>query len=155
MNYEFFKVLHVLSVCGMVGATLCNGLLHNIVNKQGITSAAVVTLSNIMQINRVVMGPSLALIAITGGYLVSSIGYTLSDTWLQLSIVLTAALIVAFIAGYYMEARLEKIAIEAKTQNDEQLPKSYQNLFFRILPIGFGATLTSILIIYLMITKHL
>jgi uncharacterized membrane protein len=54
-----------------------------------------------------------------------------------------------------MEARLEKIAIEAKTQNDEQLPKSYQNLFFRIIPIGFGATLTSILIIYLMIAKHL
>ena len=58
MNYEFFKELHVLSVCGMVGATLCNGLLHNIVNKQGITSAAFGTLSNSMQSNRVVMGPS-------------------------------------------------------------------------------------------------
>jgi uncharacterized membrane protein len=33
------------------------------------------------------MGPSLALIVTTGGYLVFSTGYTFSDTWLQLSIV--------------------------------------------------------------------
>jgi uncharacterized membrane protein len=155
MNYEFIKVLHVISVCGMVGATLCNGLLHSMVNKQGLTSSAVVTLSNIMKINRVVMGPSFALIVITGGYLVSTIGYTLSDTWLQLSIVLTVVLIAAFIAGYYMEARLEKIATEARSENEELLPKSYHKLFLRIIPIGFGATLASIIVIYLMVAKHL
>jgi uncharacterized membrane protein len=114
MNYEFFKFLHVLSVCAMVGATLCNGLLHGIVNKNGHTSAAVVTLSNIMKINKTLMGPSLALIVLTGGYLVSSIGYSLSNTWLQLSIILTFLLIVAFIVGYVMEERLEKIAMAAR-----------------------------------------
>jgi uncharacterized membrane protein len=101
------------------------------------------------------MGPSLALIVTTGGYLVFSTGYTFSDTWLQLSIVLTVILIVAFIAGCYMEARLEKIAIGAKAHYEEQLPKSYQNLFFCIIPIGAGATLVSIIIIYLMVAKHL
>jgi uncharacterized membrane protein len=155
MNYEFFKVLHVLSVCAMVGATLSNGLLHSIVNNNGHTSAAVVTLSNIMKINKTLMGPSLALIVLTGGYLVSSIGYSLSNTWLQLSIILTFLLIVAFIVGYVMEERLEKIAMAARDKNNDLLPKSYKNLFFRIVPIGFGATLASIFILYLMIVKHL
>jgi uncharacterized membrane protein len=114
MNREFFIVLHVISVCGMVGATLCNGLLHSIVTKHGLASSAIVTLSNIMQINRAVMRPSFVLIVITGGYLVSSTGYSFFDTWLLLSITLTVVLIALFIAGYYMEARLEKIAIETK-----------------------------------------
>jgi uncharacterized membrane protein len=54
-----------------------------------------------------------------------------------------------------MEARLEKIAIETKSLSEERLPKSYQRLFVRILPIGFGATLVSIVVIYFMVTKHL
>ena len=155
MNYEFLKVLHVFSVCGIIGATLCNGLLHSVVNKSGLTSAAVVTLSNIMKINKTLMGPSLVIIVLTGGYLVSTIGYSLSNIWLQLSIILTFLLIVAFIFGYYMEEKLEKIALIASAKNNELLPKMYKRLFFRILPIGFGAALISIFILYLMFFKPL
>ncbi|MFT5653397.1 MAG: putative membrane protein [Psychromonas sp.] len=153
MSYEIVKVFHLLSVCIMVGATFCNGLMHSMVMKKGNPSSAVVILANIMDINRYLMAPSFAVIVMTGSYLVYLTGYSLASTWLWLSIALTVMLIFAFFIGYVLEAHLERLAVQEHKNNEAQLSDSYRKLFFRMMPIGSGATLAIIAIIYLMVAK--
>jgi uncharacterized membrane protein len=153
MTYELVKVLHVLSVCVMVGATFCNGLMHARVVKKGCPSSAVVMLANIMDINRYLMAPSFVMIIMTGSYLVFLAGYSLTSAWLWLSITLTAVLIFAFLLGYVLEARLERLAVQGQQNKDLKLSDNYRTLFIRVMPVGSGATLVIIAVIYLMVTK--
>jgi uncharacterized membrane protein len=72
---------------------------------------------------------------------------------LWLSITLTAVLIFAFLLGYVLEARLERLAVQGQQNKDLKLSDNYRTLFIRVMPVGSGATLVIIAVIYLMVTK--
>ena len=151
--YELTKMVHVVAVCMMVGATLCNGLLHMIVMRANAPQSATVTLSNIMTVNRVIMAPAFIGIVASGLAMAFQAGFAFSEFWLLVSILLTAALIAGFIGGYGLERQLERIAEIAKSKGEEALPDRYWSVVRRAVPVGAGAAAASVAVIYLMIAK--
>ncbi|MCO6186799.1 DUF2269 family protein [Rhizobium sp. L1K21] len=152
-SYDILKVIHILSVCLMIGATAINGLLHALVIKGNSPLPASQTLHNIMQVNRLIMAPGFVGIIVSGLWLIQVVGFAVGDVWLLTSIILTAVLILAFGLGYRVEARLERIADTANNEGQHGLPGSYRRLFGLVTPIGGGATIISIIIVYLMVAK--
>jgi uncharacterized membrane protein len=151
--FDLVKTAHIFSVCMMVGATLCNGLLHSIVARQNTPRSAVVTLSNIMSVNRVIMAPSFAGIVASGLAMVFQVGYAFGNAWLLISILLTAVLIAGFLGGYVIEGRLEQLAVDANLRGEKNLPNQYWRMTRKAMPIGAGAALASVVVIYLMVAK--
>ncbi|WP_196161319.1 DUF2269 family protein [Reinekea sp. G2M2-21] len=145
--YLLAKWFHIFGVCGMVGTTLCNGLLHRMALQAPNAAARQTTLSQILLLNRWVMAPSF--VALIGGGLamVSALSLPALPGWLSTSMVLTAVLVLAFIVGYGLEHRLWRLAGQPDTEH------RYRRVFLLAVPVGLLATLLSGVVIYLMIRK--
>ena len=150
---EIIKLVHIASVCLMFGATMSNGVLHLMARSAGLTEARQTLLAAVMAVNKRAMGPSFFGIVISGFLMVIRLDLTLGALWLWLSISLTAVLVSGFIIGYSVEAKLEKITQEKLKGIGEDHAKRYGRTFKMGLPIGSGAALISLAIIYLMIAK--
>lgn len=151
--YIALKFIHILPVCMMLGATLCNGLLHMQAIRSGKLSAAKSTLENIIQINRYIMAPSFVLIIVSGALLAYEINYKLTENWLAVSILLVSILVIEFLVGSNIEEQM-KMSIETALENAEiSLPKQYWSLFNKASSIGGSATIISLIVLFLMISK--
>jgi len=142
-----YKWLHIFGVCGMVGTTLCNGLLHRYALVAKSSDERRVVLNLVMHLNRLVMAPSFFLLIISGGLMTYHLKISTYPLWLSLSMVMTAVLVIAFIIGYVLEHKLLELAI--KSEPDIK----YQRLFWQTAPVGISATILSAIVIYLMISK--
>jgi len=151
--FELLKVAHIVAVSMMVGATLCNGLLHMIVIRENSSRSAAITLSNIMAVNRAIMAPAFVGIVASGVAMALQAGFPFSDFWLLTSILLTVGLIAGFVGGCVLETRLEYLAISASAHDEEALPARYMAVARRAMPIGAAAAIASLAVIYLMIAK--
>ena len=150
--YSLVKAIHILAVSLMVGATLINGILHSLAIRSD-AAGAVVLLGGIVTINRWVMGPSFILLPLSGFWMSVDADISLSTFWLLTSIILTGALILAFLVGVPLENGLHRMAQERVAQGKKDLPSTYGISFRKAAPIGGGAALMSLLTIYLMTAK--
>ena len=147
------KIIHILSVSMMVGATLCNGVLHMIALRSGRLEPMKTTLNNIMQINRLIMAPAFVLIPASGMYIAFDLGLSASDRWLYWSVVLTIVLVFEFLIGYVMERKIETTIETSLSKGETAVPAQYFRLFKIASPIGASATVFSLVVIALMIVK--
>ena len=147
--YTFWKVVHLIAMTAMVGATLINGILH-LQAKSSTPQQAETLLRSVLRVYRLIMLPSLLAIPVTGVVLVTTMGYAFTDTWLLVSALLTLALIAAFWIGAVAEKRLHAIAAGSKMAVHSQ---SYHRVFNWVAPIGMGALLLSVGAIVLMVVK--
>lgn len=150
--FLFAKLVHLLAVILMVGATVINGLLHGQA-KKSTPGAASALLRAVLLINRLIMWPSLLLIPLSGGALMALAGYGLSEIWLQISILLSFFLILAYLVGLRLERRLHNIAHHSDMSGNKMLPADYASTFLKAAPIGFGALLMSLIALGLMVFK--
>lgn len=146
--YLIVKSIHLIGICLMLGATACNGLLHFQAKNNTPAQHRHVTLKNIAQSNKIIMGPAFLLLISSGLTLVYLTGIALSTLWLKLSLMLTAVLLLAFVCGHRIESKLEQVTIRTP-----QNQKHYLQLLSFAIPIGAGATLLSVLVLYLMVFK--
>jgi uncharacterized membrane protein len=137
----------------MLGATLCNGVLHLSAIKSDSVNSVFITLKNIMKINQMIMAPSFVLLIMSGLFMVQQFNLSLDILWLKVSLVLTFILVFEFIFGYKIEQKLENIAQDSLHKKHKKLQSSYWKLLKIAYPIGSSATLFSLIIIYLMIVK--
>lgn len=150
--YLLTKLIHILTMCLMVGATAINGILHGMARGASPSQASAL-LKAVMGINRLIMGPSLLVIPVSGYGLTVLAGYSMTDKWLLISATLSAALIVAYLVGLRLENRLHCIAIHSAAQSENDLPDGYNRIFWQAAPIGLAALAMSIVALYLMIFK--
>lgn len=154
MSYLLLKYLHILAAILMLGTTFCNGLLRFHTNATRRNSHIQAVSSGVTQLNRYLLGPSLVLLLITG----VSMGikhWSFDMFWLRGSLVLYSLLVVAFIIGYALERRLELEAIHAHAIGQQNPSERYWRLMRQATPVGFGATLISLLLLYFMLAKPL
>jgi uncharacterized membrane protein len=137
----------------MLGATLCNGVLHLSAIKSGSVNFIFTTLKNIMKINQMIMAPSFILLITSGLLMAQQFNLSFNTLWLKASIVLTFILVLEFIFGYKIEKKLEKIAQDSVRKKHKEIQKSYWKQLKIAYPIGSSATIFSLIIIYLMIVK--
>nr|WP_321483379.1 DUF2269 family protein [uncultured Cohaesibacter sp.] len=146
------KLVHLFAAILMVGATVINGLIHNMARKAS-PARAEAMLSIVLAVNSYFMGPSLLALPLTGGGLMWLAGYDFDALWLLLSIVLSVFLIVAYIFGARLEHRLFEIATSTECTGEPILPAQYQRVFRKAAPIGSAALLMSLAALSFMVFK--
>lgn len=150
--YLSAKFIHVLAVILMVGATVINGLLHGLATKSTPIEASAL-LSAVLSINRLIMGPSLLIIPLSGYWLMNLTDYKLAQNWLSISVVLSTLLIAAYVLGLRLERQLHNIANRSADLQENSLPAVYNYTFLKAAPIGFSALVMSLSALILMIFK--
>ncbi len=146
------KLIHLLAVIIMVGATIINGVIHSHA-RVSTPVEAVALLRVVTWINKIFMGPSLLIIPASGLWMLLMLGYDWRTGWLLTSIAFTLALLMAFVVGDRVERQLLRIAIEATRTNLSALPDSYATTFGKAIPIGSAALVMSLAVLILMIFK--
>lgn len=148
------KLLHIFSVILMVGATVFNGVLHSQAKEYTPVQSAAL-LKTVLIINKRFMGPSLVIIPLSGAGMVIALDYDWQALWLFLSIVVTFALLIAFIVGSRIETRLHRIAFEAAAHSQKTLPATYRSTFAKAAPIGLSALVMCLVVLILMVFRPL
>ncbi|TKZ19397.1 DUF2269 family protein [Shimia litoralis] len=146
------KLVHILSVILMVGATIINGVIHSHARRLPPTEATAL-LQVISSVNLLMMGPSLLVIPVSGLWMVKLLGYDVWTGWLSLSIALSMALCAAFLVGDRFERRLLDIAQQASLGKLMRLPTCYEITFAKAAPIGGAALVMSVAALVLMVFK--
>ncbi|GAA6178498.1 DUF2269 family protein [Sulfitobacter pacificus] len=150
--YPAAKFLHVFAVILMVGATFINGVIHG--QAKGSTPVeASALLKVVLLINRLIMGPSLLLIPLSGYWLMRITNYGLAEGWLLISFVLSLLLLLAYAIGLRLERRLHSIATRSMALQNSVLPAEYNRSFLKAAAIGLGALMMSLAALFLMIFK--
>lgn len=147
------KFLHIVGVTMMVGATLCNGIIHyNAMNDRSIENK-VTSLHNIMRINQVIMIPGFILLVFNGLFMLYQSNISAELFWLKSSIIITAILIIEFLWGYLLEKKLLNLSKNSITKKAIDFNKKYKSILIRAVPIGSSAGILSLLAVYLMVIK--
>ncbi|MDE0969396.1 MAG: DUF2269 family protein [Octadecabacter sp.] len=150
--YLAANFLHFFAVILMVNANIINGLIHGQA-KVSTPLEASTLLNAVLLTNRLIMGPSLLIIPLSGYWLMTLTGYELTESWLFISVALSTLLIATYLLGLRLERRLHSIANRSATFQDSILPIEYNRTFLKAAPIGFGALLVSLAAFSLMIFK--
>ena len=150
--YLAANFLHFFAVILMVNANIINGLIHGQA-KVSTPLEASTLLNAVLLTNRLIMGPSLLIIPLSGYWLMTLTGYELTESWLFISVALSTLLIATYLLGLRLERRLHSIANRSATFQDSILPIEYNQTFLKAAPIGFGALLVSLAAFSLMIFK--
>ncbi len=151
MHYEILKTIHIVAACAMVGTTLGNGVLHGLARGATHAGRAAQLLRGVMAINFRIMGPAFGALVVTGGLLARDLGVGITEAWLLWGIVLTAVLVALFAVGLLLENAMHRCA--KSVPETAPLPDKYQTLFRRAIPIGGGATILSLVVIFIMVAK--
>jgi len=89
---------------------------------------------------------------ITGLALVHHIGYSISEGWIVLSILLYLAAGAFWLPVVWMQVRMRDLALDAVREN-RPLPRAYHQLFRVWFAFGFPAFAAVLVIFWLMIAK--
>tara|TARA_R110002049_G_scaffold295840_1_gene483521 strand:- start:18193 stop:18663 length:471 start_codon:yes stop_codon:yes gene_type:complete len=146
------KLIHILAVILMVGATILNGVIHAQARSSTSIEAAAL-LRIVTRINSVFMAPSLLVLPASGLWMMGLLGYDWWTGWLVASIALSLALLVAFVVGDRVERKLHDIATEAAQDGGAALPDRYEATFRAAAPIGIAALIMSFASLFLMVFK--
>lgn len=146
------KLIHILAVIIMVGATIINGVIHAHA-RISTPGEATALLRVVTRINKIFMGPSLLIIPASGLWMMLLLGYDWLTGWLVASIALSLALLLAFVVGDRVERRLHDIATDAAHKGVAVLPDSYETTFKKAAPISGAAFIMSITTLVLMVFK--
>lgn len=151
--YHILLYVHILSAIVMVGISFANGIGKTFAdqtkNVNRMTSVSALT----MYFNKVLMLPSLVILALSGLGLVYVLRLSMFKDWIFQSVIILFVLFVLFFAGNYYETRLYKIAKAAEENKQLKMPMEYYNIGKRYYVIGSIVTVAILLVLYLMIFK--
>ncbi len=123
------KFVHVLAAAAMFGTWLCLASFMVLAHRSGNTSVVALTTQFVVSVEKMVMIAAIALLPVSGFPLASAIGLSsLSELWIDISLVLYAVIVVCWIAAFRIEIRIRDLAREAAL-NATRLPEPYRRLF--------------------------
>ncbi|MGR3711856.1 MAG: DUF2269 family protein [Shimia sp.] len=115
------KCLHLIAMALMLGGTVINGLLH-VQARHSSPETATALVTAVLRINRLLMLPALLGLPVSGMWLCYLKGYAFTDFWILAGIILSAALLLAYVLGARIEHVLWYIAKKATRANASTLP---------------------------------
>ncbi len=123
------KFVHVLAAAAMFGTWLCLASFMVLAHRSGNTSVVALTTQFVVSVEKMVMIAAIALLPVSGFPLASAIGLSsLSELWIDISLVLYAVIVVCWIAAFRIEIRIRDLAREAAL-NATRLPEPCRRLF--------------------------
>ncbi len=122
------KFVHMIAAAVMFGTWLCIALFMVFAYLSRNTSVAAVTAIFVVRAELMLMIPAAVLQPLAGFPLAVAIGARLDEYWIEVSTIVYAAVVTAWLAALIIELRIRKETQNAAL-NGEPLPDSYRRLF--------------------------
>ena len=122
------KFVHMIAMAVMFGAWTRIALFMLFAYRSRNTSVVAVTALFVVRAEFMLMAPAVALQPLAGFPLAVAIGARLDEYWLELSVAVYAAVVVAWLATLIIELRIRKLTQQAALDG-VKLPDSYRRLF--------------------------
>ena len=122
------KFVHVLAAAAMFGTALGVALFMLLADRSGNVSVVAVTARFAVVVELMVMTPALALQPISGFPLAATIGLSLGEFWIVLSLLIYAVVVAGWLAVLLLEIRIRDLTQEA-VLNRVPLPDAYHRVF--------------------------
>ena len=150
--YLALKFLHVIGAAVLLGTGAGIAFFLWMANRTG-KAAAVASVARIVVIADFVFTATAVVVQpVTGILLAWQMGFSLSDRWIALSILLYFVTGAFWIPVVFMQIRMRDLAMKA-ARDGRALPAEYHRLFKRWFAFGFPAFGAVLLIFWLMIAK--
>jgi uncharacterized membrane protein len=144
------KFVHMIAMAVMLGTWLCIALFMLSAYRSGNTSVVALTSLFAVRAELVLMAPAVALQPLAGFPLAVAIGAHLDEYWIEVSVAIYIAVVVAWLASLIVELRVRNLAGQAAL-NGKPLPGSYRRLFVLWSAMTFSGLGGMIAIMALMI----
>jgi uncharacterized membrane protein len=122
------KFVHMITMAVMFGTWITIALFTLFAYRSGNTSVAALTALFVVRAELILMAPAVALQPLAGFPLAVAIGARLDEYWIEVSVAVYAAVVVAWLANLIIELRIRKVTQEAALAS-APLPDSYRRLF--------------------------
>ena len=152
MLYFVLKFIHIIGACVLLGTGAGIAFFMLAAHLTGKASTIAPVARIVVLADFLFTATAVVLQPITGVALAWSVGYSLTEGWIVISILLYILTGVFWLPVVLMQIEMRNLAIAA-AQSGEQLPKRYHDLFRRWFFFGFPAFASVLAIVWLMITR--
>jgi uncharacterized membrane protein len=152
LTYYFLKYLHIIGASVLLG-TGAGIAFFMLAAHRTADPAVIASVARIVVISDFIFTASaVAVQPITGLLLAWWVGYSLTEGWLVVSIILYVVIGAFWLPVVFMQIRMRDLALEA-TVARKPLPTAYHQLFWRWFLCGFPAFAAVLAIFWLMIVR--
>ena len=149
---DLIRVLHVLGACVLIGTGSGIAFFMVMAHRSG-DAKLIAGVGSIVVIADWVFTASAAIAQpITGLLLIHHVGWSLSDGWVWLSLVLYGVIGACWLPVVVIQMQLRDLAVEASTQN-APLPPRYHKLFRIWFALGVPAFTAIVALLWLMVVR--
>lgn len=152
MLYFVLKYLHVIGASVLLGTGAGIAFFMLVAHLRRDPAVIAGTARIVVLADFVFTATAVVLQPITGVALAWHVGYSLTDGWIALSIVLYLVTGAFWLPVVWMQVRMRDLAVAA-VRNGTPLPVAYHRLFRTWFVFGFPAFATVLAIFWLMITR--
>jgi uncharacterized membrane protein len=124
-----FKFIHVLAAAAMFGTWLCLAMIMLRGHRSDNPSVVAVTAQFVVDLEKMIMAPAIAVQPASGFPLASAIGLApLNEFWIVASLALLVLALACWLAGFRFETRIRSLSRRAALDG-VALPDEYRRLF--------------------------
>ncbi|MBW9116355.1 DUF2269 family protein [Rhizobium cauense] len=152
MLYFLLKFLHIIGACVLLGTGAGIAFFMLIAHRTGNASTIAPVARIVVLADFLFTATAVVVQPITGVALAWNVGYSLTDGWILISILLYILTGIFWLPVVWMQMEMRNLAIEAE-RTGSPLPKRYHDLFRRWFFFGFPAFGAVLAIVWLMITR--
>lgn len=152
MLYFVLKFIHIIGACVLLGTGAGIAFFMLVAHRTG-KAATIAPVARIVVLADFLFTATAVVIQpITGVALAWHVGYSLTDSWIVLSILLYVITGIFWLPVVWMQMEMRDLATEAE-RTSRELPQRYHDLFRRWFFFGFPAFSAVLAIFWLMITR--
>jgi uncharacterized membrane protein len=141
------KFVHLIAAAVMLGTWLCIAIFMVLAHRSRNTSVVALTSQFVVRVEMVVMIAAMAVPPLSGFPLAFAIGLSpLNEFWIDISLVLYAVVLVAWLAALRIEMRIRTLTHDAALAS-APLPRRYPPLF-RIWLMLAGLILAGMVVLF-------
>ncbi|GIN73292.1 hypothetical protein J14TS2_37670 [Bacillus sp. J14TS2] len=152
--YHVLLYIHIFAAMVMVGISLANGFGKMFADRTGNVHRMASVLALTVYFNKVLIFPSLVVVALSGIGLTVILHLPLLGGWVLQATIILAVLFILFFVGNHYENRLHQIAGRSEENKQQVISDKYWSVSKRYYLTGFPVIVAILLILYLMIFQR-
>ena len=152
MEYLSLKLIHIISSTILFGCGVGSAFYMFAANRQKDVRAIYFTVKNVVIADWIFTTPAIIIQPVSGIFLVQNQGYSFTDSWLLLAIILYCFAGICWLPVVWMQIKMRNMA-QISIKKNIPLPKIYWQMNRLWILLGSLAFPALIIIFYLMVFK--
>ena len=149
--YHVLLYIHIFAAIVMIGISIANGLGKTFADRTGNIHRIASVLALTVYFNKVLMFPSLVVLALSGVGLTFTLHLSLLEGWIFQAILILVILFALFFVGNHYEHHLYKIAGQLESGKHHVVSENYWKVSKKYNVTGALVILAILLVLYLMV----